>query len=525
LGTDFDDRFDIISRPGSGNVLFGAGGADWFDLSGAGDFRITHALAPANNGVIADLGMGIITDDGFGNSEIISFNGTGRLELEGSQLGDSLTGSSRNDVLIGVGGNDTLDGGAGNDTLNGGAGDDMLIGGGGNDTAIFNMASTRIDVVVGTFDLTVLSSDGFDLIASDVEFLRFTDRTISFADAAALAGQNPSQIGFEGYDHLQSGAASELLFARDGNDWITPGAGNDTVDGGTGTDMLNLGTYGQAVIVNLATNSVRSGPDTKVINNIENVTGSIFSDFFTGDAGDNWFRALGGYDWFISSTGNDTYDGSNGRDMVTYINAGAGVSVDLGQQRGLAGEAATHTYVDVERVTGSIFADVFYGSAGSDEFRGAGGYDVFYDSAARDRYDGGTGLDTVDYSQSLRGVNASLFRGSGGPDRDLYISIENLNGSRRDDVLTGNNDRNVLRGWHGEDTLLGLGGNDYLEGGTGNDVLDGGLGYDVALYRNASSQYTVTTVGNVTTVSHVTDGIDTLTNIEALRFSDGFDYL
>ena len=59
------------------------------------------------------------------------------------------------------------------------------------------------------------------------------------------------------------------------------------------------------------------------------------------------------------------------------------------------------------------------------------------------------------------------------------MSIEDINGSRFADRLSGDLNDNGLFGGGGNDTLSGLGGNDTLNGGFGDDRLIGGSGDDV----------------------------------------------
>ncbi|WP_198411745.1 calcium-binding protein [Microvirga flavescens] len=63
-----------------------------------------------------------------------------------------------------------------------------------------------------------------------------------------------------------------------------------------------------------------------------------------------------------------------------------------------------------------------------------------------------------------------------------------------------------------DDTFRGYGGNDTLEGG-------GGL-YDTAVYADAYTKYTVTTNSDGTVTVAGPDGIDTLRDIEVLKFAD-----
>jgi serralysin len=68
------------------------------------------------------------------------------------------------------------------------------------------------------------------------------------------------------------------------------------------------------------------------------------------------------------------------------------------------------------------------------------------------------------------------------------------------------------------ETLNGGTGHDVLQGGGGDDMLQGGAGIDTAVYSQARNQYTLSQ--KATRISGATDGADTLTQVERLRFSD-----
>ncbi|HWL94141.1 MAG TPA: calcium-binding protein [Phycisphaerae bacterium] len=165
--------------------------------------------------------------------------------------------------------------------------------------------------------------------------------------------------------------------------------------------------------------------------------------------------------------------------------------------------------------------DVHYDINLFDVFNGYDGDDVFYVSATDhdssgygyypdDWYFGGDGNDTISYQQSTLKIVADLTSGiisrmEDGPlqgsytaqSTDRVYSMENLNGSNYDDVITGSDGANLLRGLGGNDTinggggddhvwgdsgndaLLGGDGNDTVDGGTGNDTMDGGTGNDI----------------------------------------------
>ncbi|HYF18030.1 MAG TPA: DUF4214 domain-containing protein, partial [Ramlibacter sp.] len=81
----------------------------------------------------------------------------------------------------------------------------------------------------------------------------------------------------------------------------------------------------------------------------------------------------------------------------------------------------------------------------------------------------------------------------------------------------------VFTGGSGNDTLTAGSGWDSFTGGGGNDVVDGGGGTDTAIFSGVRSTYTVTAAAGSITVADITpnrDGIDSLRNIERVKFSD-----
>jgi hypothetical protein len=77
-----------------------------------------------------------------------------------------------------------------------------------------------------------------------------------------------------------------------------------------------------------------------------------------------------------------------------------------------------------------------------------------------------------------------------------------------------------LAGTSVADTLTGTAYNDKLEGDGGNDVLNGGAGIDTAVYNGLSTAYAVVRTGASTWSVSGAEGVDKLSNIEVLQFSD-----
>ncbi len=224
---------------------------------------------------------------------------------------------------------------------------------------------------------------------------------------------------------------AETLMGGTGNDLLKGGGGDDILNGGDGNDTATYADSKVGVVVNLTLTGAQtvSAGHADTLVSVENLVGSHFDDVLTGDAGAN------------------TLDGGAGKDILI-------------------------------------------GGAGHDELIGGAGDDVLVGGAGDDQIDGGAGNDTASYAGSMAGVKVSLAtdgeQATGGGGKDTLISIENLQGSSFDDVLTGDDGKNILIGGDGADTLDGGRGKDVLMGGAGADKLTGGAGADTFLFTSVS---------------------------------------
>ncbi len=119
-------------------------------------------------------------------------------------------------------------------------------------------------------------------------------------------------------------------------------------------------------------------------------------------------------------------------------------------------------------------------------------------------------------SASTINLNAGTFSSTAGLTNNIGIAfdtaVDKLVCSAGANTVTCNNDG---------DTIIGGTGNDLFIGGTGNDVFNGGGGTNTVKYSGSYSSYTVSTDANgTTTISGGGAGIDTLTNITNVQFSD-----
>lgn len=105
------------------------------------------------------------------------------------------------------------------------------------------------------------------------------------------------------------------------------------------------------------------------------------------------------------------------------------------------------------------------------------------------------------------------------------VSVNRLSsrlGGNGADTLVGSTANDGIDGGAGDDILSGGDGDDTIMGGAGNDTIDGGAGNDTALFVGPRERYTITSTGSVVTVTDhaARDGVDSLTNVEFLGFSD-----
>ena len=294
-------------------------------------------------------------------------------------------------------------------------------------------------------------------------------------------------FGYGGNDKMVGGHGNDTIDGGAGDDRLTGGYGNDIIDGGIGVDTVDYGArlatgyghypyaygnniwhpgYGVAVNLGFGTGkSLEPGTaDTDTLFNIENVTGTSWTDVLQGDERNNRLEGADGDDWLFGWGSHDTLLGGSGADHLT----------------------------------GGDGDDAMNGNDGDDSLLGGNGYDVLVGGLGDDSLDGGAGMDRADYGYSASGVTVSLAAGtaSAAGDYDTLSSIEIVTGSAFNDLFIGGAQSDNLRGADGNDIIEGGGGGDYMYGengddlfvsGAGADVMFGGAGIDLAFYRDSSA--------------------------------------
>jgi Ca2+-binding RTX toxin-like protein len=178
-----------------------------------------------------------------------------------------------------------------------------------------------------------------------------------------------------------------------------------------------------------------------LLGNIENATGSQFSDEIYGSVLNNRIFAQSGNDYIIGWDGNDTLDGGFGNDSV-FGGIGDDIINDLSGANYLRGDEGNDSIV---------------GGLGFDDANGNMGDDTISTGAGEDYCVGGKDNDSL----------------SGGANYDLVY------GNLGNDTCFGDDGDDIVRGGQGNDVVNGGNGADYVSGDKGDDTMTGGAGADI----------------------------------------------
>ena len=428
------------------------------------------------------------------------------------------------------------------DTFTGSAGADWISYAGSTDT-------TGVRVILKTDPAAVSRGATGDTI-SGINHLIGSD----YGDI--LTGNDDASIlrGGAGDDYVYGEGGTDTLYGSEGDDTIGGGEGADIIDGGADTDIATYGGAGEGVRVSLLLQGQQqqdfdgthgfqandNDAEGDILTNIENIEGSNYNDWLTGDDNDNTLIGEGGDDRLEGGEGDDTLRGGEGSDTLiggegddtlrggegsdTLI-GGDGVDIDtyiFGSNDGTDKDTIIDGgYISLVFLqgTGNDYAGATYSFAPADAGLGEAvtltvskdgntlnviefaTYDpspyvyTFYTGLlggeGNDRIEGGDGNDWIDggegYDYLYGGEGYDYLNGGDGNDH-LY-------GHEGNDILDGGEGRDYLYGGEGTDVIDGGDGNDYLHGDDGLDWLYGGEGND-ELYGDAGNDYLYGNEGN-----------------------------
>ena len=433
--------------------------------------------------------------------------------------------------------------------------------------------------------ITVAGSSGTDTLNDHIEIINGSSVADTFNGYAGtptlpLLNFNDTFNGGSGNDVLNGGIGDDVLNGGSGNDRIEGGAGNDVIDGGSDFDRITFLTSTEGVNVNLslaasAFRVIDDGFGTQdIVTGVNNITSSSHNDILKGNTSTNYITAGEGDDTIFVTSGSDYIDGSEGNesggdwiyleDLNTIAGVNDGLKASLSTatshtvgtgsvDSGISGNA---TLSNIENIKGSTRNDelhgdnanntldgndgddTLYGYDGADVLIGGAGDDTFMGGKGIDTYDGGVGSNTISFyttnsdPDQPSNVEVDLSQGKiindgfGNEETSLTL-IQNLQGSRNADKLTGDDSDNIISGYHGKDIIYGLGGKDTLygeygndtiytgageadlaDGGSGDDTLGGGLDKDTLIGGTGQDtlDYTASSKDLIINLSDVTSG-------------------
>ena len=522
IGTQGDDK---LTGDNGDNVIEGHEGGDTMDGGDHGMNGDTVSYEHSDDWVRITLTNGTATASrGHASGDII----TNFENVRGSMYDDELTGNDEPNKLWGMVGDDEIEGGAGNDTIEGGAGADELNGGysdsdtdtnGNQANSEANTLSYENSNAAVIVSLATASASGGHATG---------DTIVTYEESSPTRDDPENKIDVPTFAHVTGSRNNDRLTGNHHDNHLAGGVGNDILGGGAGADR---------VIGGPGADTLDGGEDRGESNNM--VSGDADSDG-TVEQGEMVAASI---DWAV------------------YKHAMAGVTVDLSTGMGTGGEAMGDTLMNIELIWGSEHGDTFI-SNGGNIIEGDGGSDtVSYEASSlgvrvdlsdddqhttvvADTSDSDNVIqfpntdpnatDLTGAASGLAGVLKLNAQGvafndsdnvedrddnpnANGAAGDKLRSIENLTGSARKDVLTGDEQNNELRGMGGDDTLVGGSGNDKLFGGDGDDALSsasgmnelhGGAGDDII--TGGSGNDTINAGAGDDQIAIVSGGDDTL---------------
>jgi Ca2+-binding RTX toxin-like protein len=463
----------------------------------------------------------------------------------GTTGADRVYGGSDNDTFWGGTGNDVIDGGAGNDVVLGGEGNDIITDADGADLLKGGPGNDAVDGGPGN-DL-VLGGDGQDFLNGG-------------------AGDNET-FGGPGNDFIIGGLGADTVFGDGGDDWIQGGAGQDLLNGDHGAPFLDdpgESQPGNDILIGQAggTDYNAEGGDDVMLQNagIDRNAGAGGFDWATNQGNtipavddmminnnqgglpiqvtanrDRWQETEADSGWNFD----DVIKGTDGVLATPRLIGGAGfVGCDALDQAGVArvqgladllppvsawpGQAADVAAASASGrcpLTGPVWGegDILLGGAGNDTLTGRAGNDIIDGDAAlqvrisvrTNPADPATEIGSTDLMEHQYLHTGSALLPSG------ELDTTNLTGPTLQQA--------VFAGTVDPGNLVAV-----------REIVHpaGGTSVDTAEYLGPRSSYTITAgtkpgqlivtqSGPVVAPQTGSDGIDTLTNIEQLKFADG----
>jgi len=415
---------------------------------------------------------------------------------------DRIRGGNDNDTFWGGPGNDVIEGGSGADVALGGVGDDIIMGGDGNDFT--NGGANTNETFGGSGDDFAIAGQGLDAIFGDSG----NDWEEGGDQPDLLIGDSSSFFfddhNVPGHDILIGQGGDDDYDMEGGDDIGVAGPGVEKVAGAAGYDWeIGLGDP-QAQDTDLAQVFVAGGvilPGVRdKFNEVEALSGGNLNDTLRGDDVVPTDVAGGGF------VGCDALD-ANGVARIANLNqliTPAMLTVNPAAPGGIFASTATHQCLLEGNVWGA--GNILLGGGGNDLIEGRGADDIidgnrYVNVRLSVRNAAGVELGSTDLMTGTA-KSGNFGPGTTGPVGTPGMTLQQA----------------VFAGLVNPGNIVAV--REILTSTTPDT--------DVAVFSDALINYTIvaaTVAGEkVITVTHDNagaDGVDTLRNVETLRFLDG----
>jgi Ca2+-binding RTX toxin-like protein len=465
-------------------------------------YRMINTAMPSgiNAQAVYNGKAGVVNDRIWGGADNDTFwGGPGKDVIEGGDGADIALGGEGNDIITDLAGDDVPKGGPGNDAIDGGAGLDIIMAGDGNDFT--NGGANTNETFGGSGDDFSIAGQGLDAIFGDSG----NDWEEGGDQPDLLIGDSSSFFfddhNVPGHDILIGQGGDDDYDMEGGDDIGVAGPGVEKVAGAAGFDWeIGLGDP-QAQDTDLAQVFVAGGvilPGVRdKFNEVESLSGGSLNDTLRGD--DVVPTAVGGGGF----VGCDALDAA-GVGRIGGLNS----LVTTGMLTVPAADVIANTSTHQCLLEGNVWGagNILIGGAGSDLIEGRGADDII----DGDRY--------VNVRLSVRTNPADPATQTGTTDLMENKSIPDTATDPWGPGTTGKTlQQAVFAGQVDPGNIVSV--REILTSSTPDT--------DVALFSGARTDYTfvaATVAGEkvITVTDNVgTDGVDTVRNVEALRFTDG----
>jgi Ca2+-binding RTX toxin-like protein len=526
-------------------TIWDAGGNDTIDVS---NFTLDCSIN-LTPGAYSKIAYPKPANPANATNNVVWYDGTNALGIAFGAIIENVVGSKGNDTIQGNDANNTITCGYGNDTVCGGAGNDTLDGGNGTDLATYSGKQSDYVITKLTGSCTVkdtrttTGNDGFDTLIG-FEKLVFSDSTFTLVDPPPAPNSRPTgSVTVSPASSIYQGqtlTANNTLADVDGMGAISYQwrAGYTDIAGATNSTLvLDESLVGKSISVTARYTDARGIAESSVstatavvINVNDKPVGNVT---ISGTAAQGQTLTVSTTLTDLDGMGYVTYQWKENGNVIKNATNNTYVLADAQVGKVISVEAKyTDGHGTVESIVSGALGpveNVNDNSIGAVKISGAPvlGQMLSVTNTLTDA----DGLGAVAYLWTADGINTgvtgeTLSLTTDFVGRSVAVTASYLDGHGTRESVSSKFSIPIIAptfsGTAAADILNGSSDSESFYGGAGNDLLDGGKGIDTAVFTGNLADYVITKTGSTYTVRDKagTDGTDTVSNIESMKFAD-----